>query len=275
MRAALALAVLLPSALQAAEPGRYAWREEWPKFRTSEYVLTGVSLAGAAANFYLVPPPKSSSWRGGILFDNGARNTLMVRSRKTGDQAEVLGDLLTFPLIGYSMLDGPVTARWAGGDKETAFQLALINAQTFAVTEVLNLSVSNALPRNRPPGAVCDPASKYDPKCVKSFWSGHSANVFAAASLVCAQHRALPLYGGAADGVACGSSLAVASVVAVLRIVSNDHYASDIMVGAAVGGATGYLMPNLLHFRPASAGGGAWVPALAPGGGSLRYVKRW
>lgn len=277
MRTLLALLCLLAPPLRAAEPSRFAWREGWPKFRTSEYVLTGVSLAGAAANFYLVPPPRSAAWRGQVLFDEAARNTLMLRSQEAGDRSDAVSDLIALPLIGYSMLDGPVTAGWAGRNGETAVQLALINAQTFAVNEVLNLTISNALPRKRPEGAVCDPKSKYDPHCVKSFWSGHAANVFAAASLVCAQHGALELYGGMADGAACGTAVFAATAVGALRIAGNDHHASDVLVGAAVGAATGYLMPNRLHFRHKGgpSGGGAFVPSVLPGGAGLAYVTRW
>jgi len=124
-------------------------------------------------------------------------------------------------------------------------QLALINAETFAVNEVLYLSITNVVQEKRPPGAECE----NDPHCVKSFWSGHEANVFAAASLLCAEHGALDLYGGDADAVVCGTALAVASGIGVLRIAADDHYASDVVVGALVGGATGYLMPTLLHFN--------------------------
>jgi membrane-associated phospholipid phosphatase len=201
----------------------------------------------------------------------------MIRSEADRNWAEVLANLLTFPLIGYSMLDGPITAGWVGGNKEAAIQLSLIKAETIAVTEVLNLTVSNLIPRRRPDGATCDPNSQYDPHCVKSFWSGHAANVFAAAALVCTEHGALGLYGGKADAVACGTSLAVASAVSVLRIATNDHHASDIIVGAAVGAVTGYLMPNLLHFKFKRSRNqlGYLIPNVGPNGGGLTYVKIW
>lgn len=277
MRALWALLLCLSPALHAAESRRFAWDEDWPKFRVSEYVVTGLATAGAAANFYLVPPPKSSSWRGPILFDAGAERSLAIHSEARINQAKKLSDILVFPLIGYSMLDGPITTGWVGGNRETAIQLALINAQTFAVNEMLNLSISNTLARRRPKGALCDPGSKYDPHCVKSFWSGHAANAFAAASLVCVQHGALDLYGATADAVSCGTSLAVASAVGVLRIASNDHYASDVIVGAAVGAATGYLMPKFMHFRSKKSGErlGFWLPHVGPNGGGLSYVRTW
>lgn len=277
MRAFWAVLLLLSPALHAAEGRRYAWREDWPKFRTSEYLVTGLATAGSAANFYWVPPPRSSSWRGPILFDTRGGNALAFRSEADLKRAKKLSNILAYPLIGYSMLDGPITTGWAGGNTETAIQLSLINMETFAVTEVLNLTVSNLVPRRRPEGASCDPTSKYDPHCVKSFWSGHAANVFAAASLVCVEHGALDLYGGNADAAACAASLAIASGVGVLRIAANDHHASDVIVGAAVGAATGYLMPKLLHFRSKKSGDrlGYWIPHAEPGRMGLSYVRTW
>ncbi len=277
MKAALALLLCLAPDIRAAEVEKYAWDEHWSRFRTSEYVVTGAAVAGSAANFYLVPAPKSAVWKGGTLFDRDARNTLLIRSESGRNRATNISDLLTYALIGYSALDGPIVARWAGGNKDTAIQLSLINAETFAVTEVLNLTVSNALPRSRPEGAECAPNSKYDPHCVKSFWSGHAANVFAAAGLVCAEHGALNLYGGKADAAACGASLAAASAVSALRIAENAHHASDIVVGAAIGAATGYLMPNLLHFRFKKSRRelGYLIPDIGPSGGGVTYVKAW
>jgi membrane-associated phospholipid phosphatase len=277
MKAFLALLLWMAPALQAAEGRRSAWDESRPRFRTSEYVITALALAGSAANFYLVIPPQSPVWDGGIVFDDASRNTLRARSESGRSRAKDMSNLLTYPLIGYAMLDGPITAGWVGGSKETAIQLSLINAEIFAITEVLNLTVSKLVPRSRPEGAVCDPGSQYDPHCVRSFWSGHAANVFAAASLVCVEHGALDLYGGKADAAACGASLAAASAVGLLRIVSNDHYASDVIVGAAVGAATGYLMPNLLHFQFKRSSGrlGALIPHVGPAGGGLTYVKAW
>lgn len=273
----LALLCGLPPALAAAQGRDLAWREDWPRFRTSEYVITGLAVAGSAANFYLVIPPESPAWKGEILFDRAARNTLLIRSPERQDSVKKASDLMTFALMGYAMIDGPLTARWAGSSKDTAIQLALLNAETFAVTEVLNLTISNFLPRKRPDGAVCDPATKYDPHCVKSFWSGHAANAFAAASLVCAEHAALPLYGGVADPLACGASLSVAAAVSALRIATNNHHASDVLAGAAVGAATGYLMPNLLHFRFKGTRGrlGYLIPQVGPHGGGLTFIKSW
>lgn len=280
----IALLLLLAPALRAedvpaASTGtpvvKYAWKEEWPRFRPIEYAVTGAALAGAAANFYLVPPPHNPVWRGPIFFDERARGAMLIGSEAGRDKVKVAADLLVIPLMGYAMLDGPVVALWAG-NKDTAFQLAMINAETFAVAEFLNLSITNLIPRTRPAGAVCDPESKYDKSCVKSFWSGHSTNAFTAASLICVEHDALDLYGGKRDAPACGAALAIAAVAGASRITSNNHHASDVIVGAAVGGLLGYWMPKLLHFRTRKEPKLGWLmPSVSPAGGGLTYVLAW
>lgn len=276
MKTVLTVILAFVASASAAETQKYAWDESIPRFRTSEYILTGASLAGAAATFFWVEPPKSPSWKRQILFDAGARNTLLIHSAKTRNRASNITEVLTYSVVGYGMLDGPVTEA-ARQNKDAAVQLALINAETFAVTEVLNLGVSKVVARSRPPGDVCDPNARYDQHCSRSFYSGHTANAFAAASLVCAEHRALGTYGGAGDTAACAASLAAATAVGVLRIATNDHHASDVLVGAAIGGATGYLMPNLLHFqfRKSERDLGYLIPSVGPTGGGLTYVKAW
>lgn len=269
--------LLLSAALRAAEPSPLAWKEEWPRFRPAEYAATGVAAAGAAGLFYGVPAPTRPAWKGQVFYDRPARNALLVGSATARRRVTVLSDALVLPLMGYALLDGPLTTGLAG-ERDAALQLALINAETFAILNLLNFSITNVLPRARPAGAVCEASSHYDPGCVKSFWSGHTSNAFAAASLICVEHEALPLYGGGrADGAACAAALFVASAVGVTRITSNRHHASDVVTGAAVGAALGYMMPKLLHFkpRPAVRRLGRLIPSVGPGGGGLTYVKTW
>ena len=277
MKTVLLLSLLwLVPALRAAEPEKYAWDPAWPRFRTSEYVVTGAAVAGAAALYFWAPPPKTARWKGSILFDKNARDALMIRSESADKRATSVSDALAYSLVGYAALDGPVTAGWHGGNKDAAAQLAWINAETFGVVEVLNLGVSEVVTRERPEGDVCPPNSKYDPHCTKSFWSGHAANAFAAESLVCTEHGAMYLYGGKADAAACGTALAAASAVGVLRIAENAHHASDVVVGAGVGAAAGYMIPHFLHFKTKRRGDlGYVVPNAGPRGGGLTYVKAW
>jgi membrane-associated phospholipid phosphatase len=51
--------------------------------------------------------------------------------------------------------------------------------------------------------------------------------------------------------------MSVATATALLRIVADKHYLSDVVVGAAVGTASGLLLPLVLHYRAS--------PVAAPG----------
>jgi membrane-associated phospholipid phosphatase len=77
----------------------------------------------------------------------------------------------------------------------------------------------------------------------------------------------MPLYGGGLpDGLACGLLLAISAVDGVGRLVADKHYASDVITGALVGSAIGYLTPTLLHYRyPVEKLGGFMVlPSFSP-----------
>jgi membrane-associated phospholipid phosphatase len=277
MKAAPLLLLFLAPAVAAAEDSRLAWDDSWPRFSKTEYLVTGLAAVDSAAQYFLVPPPKAPAWKGDILFDKYAGNALSLSTEKGRNRANDYSDILTYPMLGYAMLDGPITAGLVGKNKDTAIQLSLINAQTLAVTEALNLTISNVLPRSRPQGALCASNSKYDPDCVKSFWSGHAATAFASASLLCLEHGELALYGGKSDTVVCVGALLSASLVGALRIAGDDHHASDVIVGAAVGAGTGYLMPKLLHFKSKKSRHrlGYLIPSAGPKGGGLTYVKDW
>ena len=66
----------------------------------------------------------------------------------------------------------------------------------------------------------------------------------------------LPLYGSRAASIAaCAGTMSLATTTALLRIVADKHWASDVLAGSATGLATGLLIPLLLHYahEPASA----------------------
>jgi len=63
-------------------------------------------------------------------------------------------------------------------------------------------------------------------------------------------HAHLPLYGGGAgDVAACVGAYGVAATTGVLRVMSDNHYMTDVTVGAVLGTAVGLGVPYLLHYR--------------------------
>jgi membrane-associated phospholipid phosphatase len=78
--------------------------------------------------------------------------------------------------------------------------------------------------------------------------SGHVSTAVTAASLICTHHLKLHLHDSAADGVTCGAAIGVAMVSAVSRIMSDNHYATDVTAGAAIGVISGFVLPMSLHY---------------------------
>lgn len=63
---------------------------------------------------------------------------------------------------------------------------------------------------------------------------------------------------------ACATTLVAASATGVLRVVADKHWASDVLVGSAVGTATGLLFPLLLHYTSGARPPVAILPEASP-----------
>jgi len=138
-------------------------------------------------------------------------------------------------------------------------------AETMALTGFTAQLVKGSVPRTRPfvynPEAPLEPKLERDAR--KSFYSSHSAFAFASAVFFSTTYQAyFPT--STLHGYVWAGSLLLASAVGSLRYVAGAHFPTDILVGAAVGSAIGYLIP-LLHradlgrmsVRPASDGDNA------------------
>jgi membrane-associated phospholipid phosphatase len=109
---------------------------------------------------------------------------------------------------------------WIGHDEEKlglAKDLALALGATSATVGLLKATVS----RERPDGSND-----------RSFPSGHSANTFAAATVL--DRR----YGGVVGWIAYGA----AAFVAASRVIGNHHWFSDVVAGAVIGRFYGRLV---------------------------------
>ena len=82
-----------------------------------------------------------------------------------------------------------------------------------------------------------------------SFPSGHTAHAFALAlALFQIQHARHPFCDGPYWVLA--GTLTLATGVGVTRIVSGDHFPSDVLAGALIGSAIGWLVPELHRAAP-------------------------
>ncbi|WP_437876911.1 phosphatase PAP2 family protein [Sorangium sp. So ce513] len=244
----------------AAPPGRAAprpeltWDPSWPRFRASEYVAAGLFAATAFAT--LAIPPVEGRWRGVNGFDGAARDALRIRSDRQREMARDASDLLLTLMTNHLAVDALLVAWWGHGRGGVAWEIAMIDIEALALNAAVNGLVAGLTSRERPYRAACfGPEEEQDRDCrgskrYRSFFSGHSSTAFTAAGLMCSHHAHLPLYGGGApDALACAASLGAAAAVATLRVVSDQHFASDALTGAAVGTLTGFGLPWLLHYR--------------------------
>ena len=231
------------------------WDPSWPKFRIAEYFATG---AFAAASFLaLAIPDDEGRWRATNGFDNEVRSAIRLGDRADRFAAGDASDLTLALGINHVMFDSVVVAWWGHGRGSVALQLTLINFETIAFNTAVTSLIKSITARQRPYFRECstDPEFAQLDECdgtdrYRSFISGHTSTAFAVAGLTCMHHAHLPLYGGGApDALACVLQLATASATGVLRIASDNHYALDVLSGAAVGLASGLGLPWVLHYR--------------------------
>ena len=236
-------------------PGQINWKPHWPRFSTGEWITTG-AFAAMAISAQLVPS-RASPWQRGILADEAARDVLRLDDLEDRRAARDMSDVLLTSLMAYPYLvDALVMTAWHHRSPDAALEMALINAEVLAITAGLQGLANIIGNRERPYGRNCGgelPADLRDcdgNKRYKSFYSGHSAQAFASAGLICSHHLNLELYGGGwADIIPCAAGFVAATATATLRVVGDQHYLSDVAIGAAMGTIVGLGVPWLLHYR--------------------------
>jgi membrane-associated phospholipid phosphatase len=234
-------------------PPPLVWK--WPTFSTTDFVVTAVGGAitlGAS----IIKPSSTHKLTGGILFDDDVRDTLRAKrlaNRYIFRDASDVG--LSLAVSWPFAADALTTAWWYRGSRETAQEMALIDLETLAVAGALQGATNVLVSRERPFGTGCGedelPGDAIDCKNsfhYRSFFSGHSAFSFTGAALICVHHMENELLGPPWDALSCAGGYAVAATTATFRVVADVHYASDILLGAAVGTLVGYSVP-LLHYR--------------------------
>jgi membrane-associated phospholipid phosphatase len=254
--------------------GRIQWNDRWHEFRPIEYATTAATAAGDFAVFFFVKASDHPKWIGPILFDAPVRDALRLRTR-SGIQTALDASFYAALITPIQTLVDSIVVPAADGNPKVAWQLALMDAQAFALSGLVTASLYDVSGRARPSYADCKAGTSVDPLCnagaYASFPSGHMAAAMTGAGLLCAHHGALPLYGGPWDTAACVEGLTVATTVGILRMMADRHYASDVLTGGAIGFFSGYGLPMLLHYwkRPLGefVNSDALKLALSPGAG--------
>ncbi len=290
MRIALLLALALSASPAAAQqtpitpppehPARVEWKPEWREFGWEDYLITSLG-ATTVVGAQLIPEDADRWGPRGTSFDEAVRDAFRVRSVHGSLYARDASDVLMLFSVAYPFLvDSLSVAWWHHQNPRVATEIGLISAEAMAVSSALQATVSGLTSRERPYGRRCgEDLSERNLDCkqsnrYRSFFSGHTSISFVSAAVSCTHHQHIPLFGGGMpDNMVCVVGFANATAVGLLRVAADQHYISDVLMGAAVGTASGLMVPWLLHYMPAQQRG--FAPSLSlrvlptPGGISV------
>jgi membrane-associated phospholipid phosphatase len=249
------LVAAVASAGEEATEHRLKWT--FPRFRPAEYVA---AVAVMGTGFWLEAGTRGfpdNAISGPILLDEPTRDLIVARTPEArlavAKTSGMIWNVTQFFPIADSLITPLATDRL---NVDVAMQMTLINWQVHGITFLLTRLSHRVVGRTRPIVSGCEEDPDWDPVCRiadeglrASFISGHASMSFASAGLTCSHHIAMPLYGGGfADGAICALTLVSATTVGTMRIVADKHWWSDVSAGAALGLATGFGLPWLLHY---------------------------
>jgi membrane-associated phospholipid phosphatase len=252
--AALPLAaLLLPSPARPDPPEPL--RLELP--RTA--LVAGTSLAAVLATVLLEERVAPSRCRvcGTSAFDTWARTELRWQA---GRPAFTASDVLA---LGTTFLSAGAlaAASWRAGGRRTALEDLALTAEA-GVGRRPRHPGGEAGGRPRAPLRLADASAIERRDAFLSFWSGHTAAAFAGATAAGTVAR---LRGYRAWPWILGVGLAGAAATGWLRIAADQHWATDVLAGAAAGALAGAGLPALLHGRPGGGSAGTPLPIAIAG----------
>ncbi len=241
------------------------WDAAWTHSNAWDYTLAGVGVTGLVVGFAVFQPIRPPlRWDSPILFDADARKTLRVADFETREALETSAWVLWGAQVAYPVVvDVPYA--WARYGFSVARDLFWQDLVTFTIAGSIDLLIRDLSGRIRPNVYDCYVSGRTDcldgVESTRSFPGGHMINSAAAAGLTCTQHLYLRLYGAPWDAITCATTITASATVAVFRIMSDNHWATDQIVGAAIGGALGWGIPYMMHLHGHKASADAKPPS--------------
>jgi membrane-associated phospholipid phosphatase len=261
----LAAGILLQALAFAPAPARadpsptsdapVEWSPKWPRFRAWEYAATATLGVASMYLYRYRLPPDQPKWQGDNAVDDAIRGWLRADTRAGREAAGRVSDVLWLGGTAAPFaIDLPVIL-FVHRQPALAWQVLMMDLEANAVAGFINNGLFAVVGRGRPSYRDCSIDPTYDELCGgvgnnASFPSGHTLGIATGTGLVCVHHRYLRLFDHpAADTSACVVMVLATVVTATTRIMADRHYASDDLMGAAIGFASGYGLPWLLHYR--------------------------
>lgn len=228
------------------------WHDEWSKFTWNEALISAAvtvhnfslekALDGpkeATVEFYV--PLMDKEWRSLLVETDLSRRQAYARLSDIGYKGLVFAPYAIDVALTLAVHRNP----------EVAAQLFLIDFEVFTLAAATQMLISRLVGRARPYVVdVCADGKPCPGGPYRSLVSGHTMAAFTAAGLMCLHHEMLPIFGGGLpDKWACAWAVSVASATGLLRLPADEHWMSDILMGAGLGFFYGYFVPKWLHFH--------------------------
>ena len=222
-----------------------AWADDQELSRTTPAFLGtqfGITAALTFGSLFL-PKPGTCSWCAVNGFDTSVRSAFVLQDPKV---ARTTSDITVGAVIPVGTLAFALIPALTGDHKGQALENAAIVANATMTAVVLNQATKVLFARQRPGCALSSTSGITGTECNVSFYSGHTSAGFAMAASVT---TVLALRGSRLAPWAGAGLGTLALAGGTLRIMGDAHWASDVLVGLAIGTAAGVLMPLLLHPR--------------------------
>lgn len=179
--------------------------------------------------------------------DRAVRDALVWDNPQTADTVSDYTGFWATPVFTLG-----ITALSAWGDAgATESRLGRVLDDTLPVLEAVTFSqllvqaVKFSVARQRPRAHYDSiPAEPFDEEANLSFFSGHATLTF---SLATAAGMVAHRRGSDLEPVVWVVGMGLAATTSYLRIAGDQHYATDVLVGALFGTGMGILIPTLLH----------------------------
>jgi len=201
--------------------------------------------------------PSKCHWcaPGGI--DASVRNALVWDDRFR--TADVLSSVDALGVIPASAVVYLVLSAHGRGDTRAGFVDSLLAVEAASVALLMNQTLKLLVARQRPYAYYGRDVGASANEANLSFPGGHTSFAF---SVVAATVTLASMRGYSGTAAVAGVGFALAAGVAYLRMAADQHYLSDVLVGAVIGGLTGWAIPRFFHSPEAG----------APQPGALRFA---
>jgi membrane-associated phospholipid phosphatase len=180
---------------------------------------------------WCTPPGIDVDVRNALVWKDGARTADML---STVALAAIPASAMTYLLLSAN----------SRGDVNAGLVDSLLVTEATAAALLVNQVVKLLVGRKRPHVFFKNDLGYAESEDNLSFYGGHTSFAF---SVTAATVTVAAMRGYAGVGIVAGVGFTLSAAVGYLRIAADQHFLTDILVGAAMGGLVGWAVPRIFH----------------------------